>query len=137
MIQVLLLTRGDLSDAWLRATEATCGCPPTGFATLSLPWNGSCDEDSAHVRTQVRALLHHGPVLVLTDLPGGTPANLACQQTALGRVAVVTGANLPMVLRLACEDREGRSLDDLADWICDKGRAAIRRVEPRAVEPAE
>lgn len=137
MIQVLLLTRGDLAEAWLRATEATYGCPLEGFDTLALPWDRSCDSDIMHVRTKVLNMRQRGPVLVLTDLVGGTPTNLACEHTEDPQVAVVAGVNLPMILRLACEDRGRRSLDELAEWICDKGRAAIRRVEGRAPEAAQ
>jgi PTS system mannose-specific IIA component len=135
VIRVLLLTRGDLAEAWLRATEATCGCPLEGFETLALAWDQSCDDDIAHVRNKLLAMRRQGPVLVLTDLLGGTPANLACEHSEDDGVAVVGGANLPMVLRLACEDRGRRSLDELADWICDKGRAAIGRIGGRTSRP--
>lgn len=136
MIQVLLLTRGDLAEAWLRATEATCGTPAVGFDTLTLGWEGRCEEDTAHVRMKIKEMRQEGPVLVLTDLLGGTPANLACEQADDFGVAVIGGANLAMVLRLACEDREHRELDELADWICDKGRAAIRRIPARGAGTA-
>lgn len=130
MIQVLLLTRGALGEEWLRATEAVCGHPAQDIESLGLGWDGSCDSDRAHVRTKVAQLRQRGPVLVLTDLHGSTPTNLAAEQAADSDVIVVAGANLAMVLRLACEDRSQRSLAELSRWICDKGRSAIRRIEP-------
>ncbi len=73
-----------------------------------------------------------GPLLILTDLHGSTPTNLAREHAADDGVAVVAGANLAMVVRLACDDRSERSPARLAEWICEKGRAAIRAVTPGA-----
>lgn len=126
MIQILLLTRGGLADEWLRATAGMRGCPAEGFETLTLAWNSECEADRAHVRNKISSMRREGPVLVLTDLLGSTQSNLAAELTEAEDVAVVAGANLAMVLRLACDNRNDRSLDELAEWISEKGRAAIR-----------
>ena len=128
MVQVLLLTRGGLAEEWRRATEAICGRPLRGLETLVLDWDGALEDDRAHVCTKVQEMLARGPVLILTDLPGSTPTNLACEHARAGEVAVVTGANLPMVVRLACDDRETPDPAALGDWICQKGRGTIRRI---------
>ena len=125
MVQVLLLTRGGLAEEWLRATEAVCGQPAVGMEALALDWDGACDDDRAHVGKAIRASRHRGPLLILTDLHGSTPSNLAAEHVGDPELVVVAGANLAMVLRLACDERTGRSLDELAEWICAKGRAAI------------
>ena len=130
MIQVLLLTRGRLAEEWLRATEAVCGGPAAGMEALVLEWDSDRDTDNAHVRNSIHSLRQRGPVLVLTDLHGSTPTNLAAEQAADPGVVVVAGANLAMILRLACDDREHQSLDELTTWICDKGRSAIRPIAP-------
>ena len=128
MVQVLLLTRGGLSQEWLRATEAVCACPVRGIETLALEWEGSRDSDSAQVQTKVSELRSQGPLLILTDLHGSTPTNLAREHADDDGVAVVAGANLAMVVRLACDDRSDRNPARLADWICEKGKSSIRRV---------
>lgn len=69
-------------------------------------------------------------MLILTDIYGGTPSNLALGMRAAGRVEVVSGVNLPMVVRLACLGDEARmSLEETADWIRGKARASIFRGE--------
>jgi mannose/fructose-specific phosphotransferase system component IIA len=128
MIQVLLLTRGELAEEWLRATEAVCGCPAQGIAALTLDWDGDRESDAMHVRNRVLDMRQRGPLLILTDLHGSTPTNLAAAHCGDPEVAVVAGANLAMVLRLACDDRESRPLGELTEWICAKGRAAITPV---------
>jgi len=126
MIRVLLLTRGGLAEEWLKATDAVRGCPAEGIEALTLDAEGSSGaEDSAHVRTRILHLREFGELLVLTDLHGSTPSNLAARHAEDPGVSVVAGANLAMVLRLACDPRTERSLDELTEWICAKGRAGI------------
>jgi len=129
LVQILLLTRGSLAEEWLRATEAVCGGPVKGMEILALEWDGKREEDFAHVRTKVQSMRQSAPLLILTDLHGSTPTNLAAELALDPEVVVVAGANLAMVLRLACDDREDRPVSELADWICAKGRSAIRRIE--------
>ena len=128
MIQVLLLTRGGLAVEWLRATEAVCACPVRGIETLALDWDGVLESDSAQVRTKVSSMRKRGPLLILTDLHGSTPTNLARAHADDDGVAVVAGANLAMVVRLACDDRSDRSPARLGEWICAKGQASIRMI---------
>lgn len=131
MIQVLLLTRGGLAEEWLRATEAVRGETAEGIEALILDWDSACDTDRAHVCTTIASLRAKGPLLVLTDLHGSTPSNLAAEHAEDPELVVVAGANLAMVLRLACEPRTGRTLDELTEWICAKGRAAITPIPGR------
>jgi PTS system mannose-specific IIA component len=64
-------------------------------------------------------------VLLLTDMFGGTPTNLGLSFLAGGRIDVVTGANLPMLIKLAKITETG-DLVSVSREICDHGRAAIR-----------
>ncbi len=114
-----------MAEEWLQATAAVRGCPAEGIEALGLDPEGTLEEDSAHVRTRILTLRQDASLLVLTDLHGSTPSNLAAQHAADPGVSVVAGANLAMVLRLACDPRTERSLDELAEWICAKGRAGI------------
>ncbi len=128
MVHVMLLTRGQLAHEWLRATTAVCGTGPEEMTAVTLPYDNSCDEDRGHVRIALRELRKRGPVLVLTDLHGSTPTNVAAEVAQDAGVAVVAGANLAMVVRLACDPVRDRPLPELCDWICEKGRSAIRTV---------
>lgn len=127
MVHVLLLTRGGLAAEWLRATTAVCGREPEAMTAVTLDYDGDHEADRAHVQRILDKLRDSGAVLVLTDLHGSTPTNLACDRTR-GDVAVVAGANLAMVLRLACGPDLDRPVAELAEWICGKGREAIRVV---------
>lgn len=69
--------------------------------------------------------LDGGGLLILTDIYGGTPNNLALTLRQPGRVEVVSGVNLPMVVRLGCGNVSDRSLEELAEWIGGKARTSI------------
>ena len=66
-----------------------------------------------------------GGMLLLTDMFGGTPANLGLAFLKAGRIEVVTGVNLPMLIKLA-KAADSSDVLALARDLCEEGRAAIR-----------
>ena len=64
-------------------------------------------------------------LLILTDIYGGTTTNVALTLRQPGRVEVVSGVNLPMVVRLGCRAESAMSLEEMARWIGEKARASI------------
>ena len=64
-------------------------------------------------------------LLILTDIYGGTPNNIALSLRQPGRIEVISGVNLPMVVRLGCGANSERSLEEMARWIGKKARASI------------
>ena len=77
----------------------------------------------------------HG-LLILTDMYGGTPFNVARGLVEPGRVEIVTGVNLPMVLRLACFDPDTPDLGEAAEWIRGKGLQSICQCTEAPESPA-
>ena len=136
MVQTLIVTQGRLAAELLAAAEKIAGASPDVTA-LSLGWDDDREEARAKIVAAIDDLGGDDGVLILTDMYGGTPFNVAASLVEPGRVEVVAGVNLPMVLRLECMGREQRPLDDLADWIRSKGRRSICRCRTgRAVSAA-
>ena len=122
MIGVVVVTHGQLATELLNAAETIVGELPR-FAAVSIGWH----EDTADARTEiaeaVRRVSGDAGVLILTDMFGGTPSNLA--MTFLGNaVEVITGVNLPMLIKLA-NLAEQADLTTAAREIREQGRAAI------------
>ena len=67
---------------------------------------------------------HGAGVLILADMFGGTPSNLCLSFLEEGRIEVVTGVNLPMLVKVA-RSREDKSIHDLAELACEYGRKNI------------
>jgi mannose/fructose-specific phosphotransferase system component IIA len=125
MIQVLILSHGALAHALVDTAERIVG-RLRDVQALSLDWDEPREELLARMRRVIDRLDEGQGVLILTDLFGDTPSNLALGLVDPGRVEVVTGVNLPMVLRLGCEGSRPPELPELARWIQAKGRQGIR-----------
>ncbi len=125
IVTTLILTQGHLADELLAAARKIVGdeCP---IAALSLDWDDSFETSCGRLRGAVDGLgLDGDGLLILTDIYGGTPHNVALTLRRPGRVEVVSGVNLPMVVRLGCRREPDRSLEELAEWIGSKARASI------------
>jgi PTS system mannose-specific IIA component len=124
MIGKLILTHGGLARELVAAAQVISG-RLNGFEALSLDWNDSFDEARAKVRAAIDRLDDGQGVLILTDMYGGTPSNVAVTFLEVGKVEVLTGVNLPMVLRLACQAEEPQILNDMARWLQSKGQRSL------------
>jgi PTS system mannose-specific IIA component len=120
----VVVTHGQLATELLNAAEMIVGDLP-GFTAVSIGWH---DEVTAAREVIARAIARvqtDAGVLVLTDMFGGTPSNLGLSFLEEGRVELVTGVNLPMLITLA-KSPERQPLVALARSLCEHGRAAIR-----------
>jgi len=119
MVGTLILTHGGLARELLAAAQIIAG-PPAAIEALSLDWHDSFDGAREKVAAALGRLDQGDGVLVLTDMYGGTPSNVAMTFFTPGRVEVLAGVNLPMVLRLNCRPRGG-DLAAVAHWLQEKG----------------
>ena len=124
MIGALIVTHGGLAAEFLRAAQ-TIEPGLGGVRALVLDWNENPDRASETVGTTIREMDTGEGVVVLTDMFGGTPSNVSLPFLEEGRVEIVTGVNLPMVVKLSLRDQRGMTLHDLARQLRDKGRKSI------------
>ncbi len=126
MVSTLILTHGGLARELVEAAEMILGRQPR-FDAVSLSWTDSFEESSEKVRRALETLDTVGGVLILTDMYGGTPYNVAASFHRPGEIEVVSGVNLPMVVRLGCPGVNEMEVSDLASWIQAKARGSICR----------
>ena len=125
MIGKLILTHGGMARELLAAAGVISGTL-SGFEALSLDWTDGFEEACGKVAAALGRLDQGQGVLILTDMYGGTPCNIAMTFYQAGRVEVLTGVNLPMVLRLACHTgAEKGSVAELARGVRDKGQRSV------------
>lgn len=123
MIGVVVVTHGQLAIELVNAAEMIVGDLPQ-FTPVSIGWHDDVNnarEDIAQAIERVRA---EEGVLVLTDMFGGTPSNLGMTFLETNRVEVITGVNLPMLIKLASL-RTSQDLLAVAREMRDHGRSAI------------
>jgi PTS system mannose-specific IIA component len=100
MIGLILVTHGRLADQFVEAMEHVVG-KQSDIATVCIGPNDDMEQRRAEIADKIEAVETGGGVIVLTDLFGGTPSNLAISLLEAGRVEVIAGINLPMLIRLA------------------------------------
>jgi PTS system mannose-specific IIA component len=114
MIGLVLVTHGRLADEFRHAVEHVVG-PQESFETVSIEADDDIEQRRADIIAAVaRADTGHG-VIILTDMFGGTPSNLAISVMRSGTVEVVAGMNLPMLIKLTSvrtADDMGRALTE-------------------------
>jgi PTS system mannose-specific IIA component len=123
MIGVVVVTHGQLATELLNAAETIVGDLPQ-FAAVSIGWHDDVEQAREEIAETVARLATGDGVIILTDMFGGTPSNLAMSLIEEGRVEVVTGVNLPMLIKLA-NVREAGDPREVARRIREDGRAAI------------
>jgi mannose PTS system EIIA component len=123
MIGIVLVTHGRLADELRSALEHVVGTQSQIEAIAIGP-----DDDIAQRREQIIKSVHEVDtgegVVVLTDMFGGTPSNLAISVMERGRIEVLAGVNLPMLVKLASIRRDA-SLDTAVQQAQDAGRKYI------------
>lgn len=123
MIGVVIVTHGRLAHEFRAALEHVVG-PQEQLETISIGPDDDLDERRADMLAALaRVDTGHG-VVVLTDMFGGTPSNLAISCMSRPKVEVLAGINLPMLVKLA-KVREERSLPDAIAMAQEAGRKYV------------
>ena len=100
MIGLILVTHGNLAAEFVHAMEHVVG-PQEAIATVCIGPNDDMEERREEIATAIQTVNSGEGAIILTDLFGGTPSNLAISLLDAGRVEVIAGINLPMLIRLA------------------------------------
>lgn len=100
MIGMVLVTHGRLADEFVAALEHVVG-PQTNVASVCIGPEDDMERRRQDIIDAIRAVDAGGGVVLLTDMFGGTPSNLAISVMEPGRVEVIAGVNLPMLIKLA------------------------------------
>ena len=123
MIGVVVVTHGQLATELVNSTETIVGDLPR-FAAVSIGWHEDTHDARAELEQAIGRVEQGQGVLILTDMFGGTPSNLAMTFLAGNNVEVITGVNLPMLIKLASLV-ETSDLLTAARELRDSGRNAI------------
>ena len=126
LIGTLILSHGRLAEELLAAGLKIYGTRPSGLTALALDWDEDLDAARQRLESAVESLDSGAGVLVLADVPGGTPYNLALELAERHRLEGGSGVNLPMVLRLICQPRAEIALGELAAFLAGKGQDSIK-----------
>jgi len=123
MIGVVVVTHGQLAIELLNAAEMIVGDLPQ-FAAVSIGWHDDVTDAREDIAQAIERVKGDGGVLLLTDLFGGTSSNLGMTFLEANEIEVITGVNLPMLIKLASL-KSSSNLLAVAREMRDHGRSAI------------
>lgn len=124
MIGIVIVTHSQLGQALIEAAEFIIGKKPDNTTAVSININENVDKLRKKIAAGIKAVDQHDGVLILTDMFGGTPSNLSYSFLEEGKIEVVSGVNLPIVIK-ADNSREKQELTKLAVNLEIYGRKSI------------
>jgi len=124
MIGVLIITHGNLGHELIKAAEMIKG-DTRGIASISLDASTAVEEIKKTITTAIKKADTGEGVLVMTDLFGGTPSNISLSFLREDKVEVVTGVNLPMLLKISDIREDKKKLAEFANLVKVYGRKNI------------
>lgn len=123
MVGVVLVTHPNLGEEFIRSAEMICGKIPR-ILTVSIDTRREVEELHRGIAEAIKKVDEGDGVLILTDMFGGTPSNMSLAFLQENRVEVLTGLNLPMMIKLS-NSREERQLKELARLVKEAGQKNI------------
>ncbi len=124
MIGIVIVTHGNLGDTLIETAELILHRPPEGIIAVSINLTEDADKLRGKIARGLKAVNRKKGILILTDMFGGTPSNLSYSFLEEGRVEVLSGVNLPILIK-AVESRDKMKLTELAQCIEAFGKRSI------------
>jgi len=124
MVSVLVVTHGNLAEELVKAARQIVG-EVGRLAYLAIGWDDDVATARQKIEEAVRAADDGEGVAILTDMFGGTPTNISLSLLEKERVEIVTGVNLPMLIKYT-NLREPLGLKEVAARLSEQGRRSIQ-----------
>jgi PTS system mannose-specific IIA component len=124
MIGIVIVTHSHLGDALIDAAEFIIGTRPDNMVSVSINLNENADKLRKKISQGIKKVDQKKGVLILTDMFGGTPSNLSYSFLEEGRVEVISGVNLPILIK-ALNTQEKIELGEFAESLEAFGKKSI------------
>jgi PTS system mannose-specific IIA component len=123
LVGALVVTHGQLGQELLAAAEMIIG-EVSHMAAVSVGWRVDVSESKKDIEQAIKSVDQGKGVIILTDTFGGTPSNIALSFLKKGELEIVTGVNLPMVIKLANQTGQ-ETVQELAVAVKEQGQKHI------------
>ena len=121
----VIVSHGQVANELVAAAETVVG-DISHITAVSIGWHDDVEMARDQVERAIKSVSGGNGVIVMTDMFGGTPTNIAAMFMKPGEVEIVTGVNLPMVVKLAANNKD-LSLSELAKDVEEQGKQSIYR----------
>ncbi len=120
----VVVTHGNLATELVSAAETIVNEDIRHITAITIGWHDDVDVARDEIGKAIERVNEGAGVVVLTDMFGGTPTNLACTFLGNAPIEVVTGVNLPMILKLV-DQQPDETLSEIARRVRDQGQKNI------------
>ncbi len=125
MIGILIVSHRQLGEALVDASEFIIGNKPDALESVSIDINESADKLRKKIADGIKKVDQNNGVIILTDMFGGTPSNLSYSFLEEGRLEVISGVNLPILIKVITL-RKDMALAKLAQQLEAFGKTTIK-----------
>jgi PTS system mannose-specific IIA component len=119
----VIVSHGQVANELLAAAETVVG-ELNHIAAVSIGWHDDVETAKDEIARAIKKVSEGKGVLLLTDMFGGTPTNISAMFIVDSEIEIVTGVNLPMVIKLASQNKE-MSLHEMAKEVEAQGKQSI------------
>lgn len=123
LVGALIVTHGRLGQELVAAAGMIVE-DISHISSVSIGWHNNVDESKARIEEAVKSVDRGKGVILLTDMFGGTPSNISLSMLKKGKLEIITGVNLPMVIKLANQTGT-ETFEELAKEVKQQGQRQI------------
>ncbi len=121
----VIVSHGQVASELLAAAETIVGVQ-SHITAVSIGWHDDVEIARDEIARAIKKVSDGNGILLLTDMFGGTPTNISAMFIKKGEIELVTGINLPMVIKLATQNKE-MTLEEMAKSVEEQGKQSIYR----------
>ena len=125
MIGIVIVTHSQLGEALIGAAEFIIGHRPEAIESISIDLSENAEKLRAKIAKGIKKVEGPEGILILTDMFGGTPSNLSYSFLEEGRIEVLSGVNLPILIQAASLRDKDMKLGELAAKLEVFGKKSI------------
>ncbi|HPB59352.1 MAG TPA: hypothetical protein PLB50_05430 [Candidatus Saccharicenans sp.] len=126
MIGGVIVSHGKLAEELLNAVMIILGEAPN-IEAISIGWYDDVEESKKKISQSIKKVDQKNGVIIFTDMFGGTPSNLSFSFLAENKVEIITGVNMPMLIKFVSLQRNN-NLKEVAKKVADQGKKNIHLV---------
>ncbi|PIP39136.1 MAG: PTS fructose transporter subunit IIA [Desulfobacterales bacterium CG23_combo_of_CG06-09_8_20_14_all_51_8] len=125
MIGIVIVTHGQLGQALADTAELIFGAKPESVISVSIDLNEPVEKLNEKIQAAIKSVDSNKGIIILTDMFGGTPSNLSYSFLDEGRIEVISGVNLPVLLKAINIRKKDMDLNQMAKTIETYGKKSV------------
>jgi len=125
MLGIVIVTHGKLGEILIETSEIILNAKPEAVVSVSIDLAENVEKLRQKIETAIKSVNTNKGILMLTDMFGGTPSNLSYSFLEEGRIEVISGVNLPVLLKAINLRKKTLEIHQMAKTIEEYGKKSI------------